>query len=1407
MTLRFADVGKNSSRIIASLTLGVVLACGGAITGCGSSGGGGPNAEDSGIDGGDGGDAGNLADAGDAGDSGKVSDAASDAEADAGDAGNKITDAGVDSGKTDAGDAAVGIDAGDSGVKVDAGDSGTDAGTDGGDGGMIALHTVGGTLSGLGSGVTVTLLDNTGGASLTLSANGSFTFAPGLASGAAYNVTVSTPPAGQTCAVTNGSGTVDGTNVTNVSVACTLLTYSVGGTVSGLGTSGTAGLVLQDNGNDNVTVNANGNFTFPTKLTSGAGYVVSVSTQPAGLICSVGGGSGSISGANVTSVSVNCANDLFSIGGTISGLATGDAVTLLNGSNSLPLSSNGTFAFSQNLATGTAYAVTVSAQPTSPAQTCVVASGSGTVGSAAVTGVTVTCTTNTYSIAGSVTGLGAGDSLVVQDNGGDNFSVTAASPAFSFATPVASGATYTVTVLANPTTPVSQICVASQNTGTVAAANVTNVTVTCTTNTFAVGGTLTGFAAGGSNSVILEDNGGDMLPLTADGTFAFATNVASGSAYAVTVTGQPTNPAQTCTVSSGTGTVGNNAVTSVVVNCSNDYTIGGSVAGLGGGSVILQDPNAGTITVGQDGTFTLPTPLVSGSTYAVTVETQPSAPTQTCVVAGGTGTATADVTTVAVTCTTNTYKVGGIVNGLTGGESFTISNDGETIPIAANGNFVFPTSVASGQPYAVTVATNPLGPTVWETCTVATGSGTITSSDVQSVVITCAATPFAVGGTVGGLAGGDSVVLQDNGGNNLTVSANGTFTFTTAVASDQTYTVTVLQSPTAPVSQNCVATANTGTITSAAITTVSITCTTNSFFVNGTLTGMDISAGNTITLQDNGGDNKTLGANGAFKFATAVSSGAPYIVTVFSQPPSPAQTCQVLSGTGTVGSGDVTGIVVNCNTNAYTIGGNVSGLGAGDTVTLTDNGGDSLPVSANGSFTFDVPVNSADSYDVEVATNPTAPISQTCVATAKTGTVTNVNITNVVITCTTNTFAIGGTISGLAVGAPGDEVTLNDGVETKTFSANGPFAFTTSVDSGTNYDVEVTTQPGPPGGVGQTQQVCTPTVNTGTVGNAAVTSVVITCVTTQYSVSVNLNGMNTTTPVSIVLQDNGGDNITLTSNGTMAFPTLVNNNSPYAVTIATQPANTDAQSQVCNVVMGTETMPTQPVTVQVYCGRSCASLHAADPNAGDGTFLIDPDGTGPIATFQAYCLMLFDGGGWTLAESTDGGLSPSGCTQGVVTQNSCRYMPVGTVQALANLSTQVHVRDPVVPGDTPVDYVESQPGPDSPLIQNLRKGVILDDTTTTSLIGALLIPTELIPVGNHPFEEGLWLAPVSNGLNPADEPDNPDIFDIDCAVDEPWPGVYHACNHANAWHLDQADNDSKWKFSAGANIPLETYVR
>jgi hypothetical protein len=85
--------------------------------------------------------------------------------------------------------------------------------------------TVGGTLTGLRAGETVTLQDN-GGDDLTLSTNGTFTFPTALPDGHAYSVTVSgtgglPPGAEMICALTTGSGTISGANVTNVAVQCT----------------------------------------------------------------------------------------------------------------------------------------------------------------------------------------------------------------------------------------------------------------------------------------------------------------------------------------------------------------------------------------------------------------------------------------------------------------------------------------------------------------------------------------------------------------------------------------------------------------------------------------------------------------------------------------------------------------------------------------------------------------------------------------------------------------------------------------------------------------------------------------------------------------------------------------------------------------------------------------------------------------------------------------------------------------------------------------------------------------------------------------------------------------------------------------------------------------------------------
>lgn len=263
--------------------------------------------------------------------------------------------------------------------------SGCGGGGSYGGGGTAPTYTIGGTVSGLTAG-SVSLQDN-GGDTTAVSANGPFTFPTSLASGAAYAVTVSTQPAGQTCSVAAGTGTVGSANVQTVAVTCKANTYAIGGTVSGL-TGGQ--LTLDDNGGDALPVTANGPFTFSTQLATGTGYAVTVATQPAGQTCSVANGQGTVAGAAVTSVAVTCvAVATYSIGGTVSGLSGGQLTLDDNGGDPLPVSANGPFTFSGKLASGAGYAVTVAGQPAG--QLCTVSKGTGTVAGADVSSVAVVC--------------------------------------------------------------------------------------------------------------------------------------------------------------------------------------------------------------------------------------------------------------------------------------------------------------------------------------------------------------------------------------------------------------------------------------------------------------------------------------------------------------------------------------------------------------------------------------------------------------------------------------------------------------------------------------------------------------------------------------------------------------------------------------------------------------------------------------------------------------------------------------------------------------------------------------------------------------------------------------------------------------------------------------------------------
>ena len=86
-------------------------------------------------------------------------------------------------------------------------------------GGGTSTYTVGGTVSGLTGGSLV--LKNNGGDALTIAANStSFTFATTQVSGAGYSVAIDSQPNGLTCSVSNGSGTIANTSISNATVVC-----------------------------------------------------------------------------------------------------------------------------------------------------------------------------------------------------------------------------------------------------------------------------------------------------------------------------------------------------------------------------------------------------------------------------------------------------------------------------------------------------------------------------------------------------------------------------------------------------------------------------------------------------------------------------------------------------------------------------------------------------------------------------------------------------------------------------------------------------------------------------------------------------------------------------------------------------------------------------------------------------------------------------------------------------------------------------------------------------------------------------------------------------------------------------------------------------------------------------------
>ncbi len=310
-------------------------------------------------------------------------------------------------------------------------------------------------------------------------------------------------------------------------------------------------------------------------------------------------------------------------------------------------------------------------------------------------------------MSGTVTGL-SGTSLVLQLSTGATYEV-AADGEFTFPEEIAEGTTYEITVANHPVgDDQNQICVVENGTGTVTDA-VVNISVTCI-DSQQVGGTVTGLADG--VVLVLQNNGADSLTITANGAFDFATEVAEDADYLVTVATQPTTPNQVCTVVNATGTVAEDTpITDIAVTCVNSYTVGGTVSGLVGSGLILQNNATNDIAITEDGNFTFNTALVDADSYEVTIATSPTTPTQTCIVTNGSGViSSTDITEVSVVCTINKYSFGGEVNNLVGSGLVLQNNAGDDLAIAADGSFTFATTIDDLSTYAITVAAQPITP-------------------------------------------------------------------------------------------------------------------------------------------------------------------------------------------------------------------------------------------------------------------------------------------------------------------------------------------------------------------------------------------------------------------------------------------------------------------------------------------------------------------------------------------------------------------------------------------------------------------------------------------------------------------------------------------------------------------------
>lgn len=295
--------------------------------------------------------------------------------------------------------------------------------------------------------------------------------------------------------------------------------------------------------------------------------------------------------------------------------------------------------------------------------------------------------------------------------------------------------------------------------------------------------------------------------------------------------------------------------------------------------------------------------------------------------------------------------------------------------------------------------------------------------------------------------------------------------------------------------------------------------------VSGSLEGL-----RGMLVLDVNGESVTLEEDGSLSFTISIKEGDEYTVAVEQQPD--GQICSVEGGSGTfhLGSGIDLGIV--CESNTFTVSGDITLTGAPISLKLGD---ETIEISESGPFQFSTPIIGLDGFEISVIFNPAI---QTCSIENNTAESIYNDVDNVIVTCSEIiiepqpiSVEVTGTVSGL-------RGTLTLGVKEKAveLSEDGALTFTLDLLEGEEYVILINDQPN--------GQVCALEGGSGVFSSEAGINIAVSCTSNTYSVGGNITLFGS--PVSLTM---GDETIEVSHSGSFQFNTPVVGLDGYDVTV------------------------------------------------------------------------------------------------------------------------------------------------------------------------------------------------------------------------------------------------------------------